>query len=298
MFSAKVQTGAHSLSCAGQFTALGAWSNSIARKNQLPFSVQLQLALDGTDTLTGQLGDGGWTGELIARRAAFSGTNAAPQAGRYTLVIPGATAPISPPVGHGFGSVAVDNSGNAQFNGWLADGSKITQSTAVSKAGDWPLYVPLYGGSGSMFGWVTFTNAPDTDLEGVVHWIKPAQTRARFYPEGFTNAAAITGSRFGFTNGVPLLSLNPGQMVLLDGNLTTGFTNNISIQPNSKVLNLSSNKLNLVFTVSSGWFKGTVLGPGTGKTIPVSGAVLQKRNDGYGFFLGTNQSGSVMLRVQ
>jgi hypothetical protein len=42
-------------------------------------------------------------------------------------------------------------------------------------------------------------------------------------------------------------------------------------------------------------FHGSVINPETGKPITVNGIVLQNQNFGAGFFLGTNQSGSVLL---
>jgi hypothetical protein len=296
-FTARIRSGANVISYAGQFTASGLCSNSIPRKNQPPLAVELQLAPAGDDLLTGRLNDSAWTAELVARRAVFSRTNVAPQTGKYTLIFPGSSAPAAPTIGNGFGSVIVDSSGNVRFSGCLADGSKVAQSAPVGRAGEWPLYVTLSGGA-CLIGTVAFTPSPDADLDGLVYWIKPAQPTAKFYAEGFTNSVEAVGSRFGFTKGTPILGANPAQLVLLDGSLPVGLTNDIVIQSNSTVINFSSNKLNLGFTPSSGWFNGKVLNPITGQMIPVSGAVLQKQNTGCGFFLGTNRSGSVMLKTQ
>jgi hypothetical protein len=56
---------------------------------------------------------------------------------------------------------------------------------------------------------------------------------------------------------------------------------------------LVTNKLTV--RTSSGLFHGSVINPETGKPITVNGIVLQNQNFGAGFFLGTNQSGSVLL---
>jgi hypothetical protein len=45
-------------------------------------------------------------------------------------------------------------------------------------------------------------------------------------------------------------------------------------------------------------FQGSVINPATGKPIAVKGALLQKQNLGFGYFLGTNQTGSVFLGPQ
>jgi hypothetical protein len=48
-------------------------------------------------------------------------------------------------------------------------------------------------------------------------------------------------------------------------------------------------------TRSNGVFSGSVKVPGTTRTNTFKGAFLQDLESGYGFFLGTNQSGSVFI---
>jgi hypothetical protein len=98
--------------------------------------------------------------------------------------------------------------------------------------------------------------------------------------------------KYAFTKGTPILNFSAGQVWLEFGNLPESFTNRIVFGTN-KVTNLSSNKLILTLTTSSGLLKGSVVNPATGKAILISGAVLQKQNIGSGYFLGTNQSGRV-----
>jgi hypothetical protein len=43
-------------------------------------------------------------------------------------------------------------------------------------------------------------------------------------------------------------------------------------------------------------FSGQYIAPGTSKKIPLAGAVLQNEGEARGFFLGTNQSGAVLLK--
>ncbi|HLX71429.1 MAG TPA: hypothetical protein VKV04_17520, partial [Verrucomicrobiae bacterium] len=58
----------------------------------------------------------------------------------------------------------------------------------------------------------------------------------------------------------------------------------------------STNKLTAAITTSSGLFKVTAENPATGKSISGNGVVFQKGNFGSGFFLGTNESGTVILQ--
>ena len=96
--------------------------------------------------------------------------------------------------------------------------------------GQWPFFVPLYSGKGSILGWLTFSNAPDSDISGLLNWIKPAQPAARLYPAGFTNVTGAIGSAYQFTSGVPVLDFSAGQLSLTNGNLQS-FTNQFVLEP-------------------------------------------------------------------
>ena len=157
--------------------AVHAWSNT---------AIWLQLDLSGGDAITGNLSNALWTAELAANRAVYSKANPASQAGKYTLVLPGSPNADIEPGGDGYGSASVDPSGNITFSGTLGDGTKVSQVATVSKEAQWGLYIPLYSGQGSVLGWLTFTNQADSDLEGLVNWIKPAHSVTNVYPAGFT----------------------------------------------------------------------------------------------------------------
>jgi len=292
VFSAKFQQGLKSFPLSGQFSLSGAWhTNSI--KGWSNTAVSLQPGLAGEDAITGSLSNAFWTVSLWANRATYSKTHLAPQAGKYTLVLPGSADAQSEPGGHGYGSASVDTSGNITFNGRLGDGTKAAQSAIVSKEGQWALYVPLYSGQGSLLGWLTFTNQADRDLGGLLNWIKPARAATNLYPAGFTNQTDAFGSRYVFTNGVRALNLTNGVLILENGNLPASLTNEFTLRTNNAAAGTCG--LTLTITNATGLFQGSLTNPATGKIIKVSGAVLQKANAGYGTFLGTNQSGSVFL---
>ena len=57
-----------------------------------------------------------------------------------------------------------------------------------------------------------------------------------------------------------------------------------------------TNKYSLAgHTRSSGLFSGSATVPGTKQKVSFKGALLQNVDVGYGYFLGTNQSGSVFF---
>jgi hypothetical protein len=185
--------------------------------------------------------------------------------------------------------------------GTLGDGSPVTASTFVSQQGQWPLYAALYSKKGILIGWITFTNDVDTtnDLEGLIGWIKPGGNGSKIYPSGFDwPYDSSTNNAFGsaFTNRTPLLGWTNGILILEDGNLTKNITNGVLIGHGGKVTGTNTLKVTITTTgVKAGLFSGSVVNSETGKPIPVNGALIQKREAGYGSFPGTNQSGAVLL---
>jgi sugar lactone lactonase YvrE len=295
-FSGKLQLASgQNISVSGLFSPQGVFSNSIAVKGSAPLVLQLSVDAVTGGRITGSVSGVGWTSPLLAYRAFYSVLNPAPQANKkYTLVIPGGDDSTVQPGGNGFGTISVSLSGNLTFSGILGDGTKAVQSTFLSQKSQWPFYIAPYKGQGVIFGWMTFTNESVSDLNGVVNWIKLPQATAKTYPAGFNFAGGIqaVGSEFSFTNGVPLLNLPSGGMVILQqGNPVQGFTNHFTLGADNKVV--SADGLSVTITTASGLFKGNARNPGDGSLVPINGVLLQKQNSGFGFFLGTSQSGSV-----
>jgi hypothetical protein len=298
-YSGKIQLGASKLSFKGKFNLQCTTTNSIARKLAAPLTVQLRLGTNSeTDQILGQLIDSGWNATMAGDRAKFSSmTNPCPFTGSYTMIIPGQSGDSTKPAGHGYGTVKVSTSGQTIFAGVLADGTKITQSTALSKNGVWPLYASLYVGQGSVLSWVTFANHASDDLSGTLSWIKLPVMTSRYYPSGFTTEVMSSGSKFVKPALTTDLIINVPNAVVdfSGGNLSSDFSNDISLGLSSKVTNLSANKLSMAFTTSSGLYKGTVVDPTSGATLPFAGAVFQKTQLGYGSLMGANQSSSVVV---
>jgi hypothetical protein len=92
-----------------------------------------------------------------------------------------------------------------------------------------------------------------------------------------------------------IINLPNGVIDFSGGNLSSDFANNIALGASSKVSNLSANKLAMAFTTTTGLYKGTVVDPTSGATLPFAGAVFQKTDMGYGSLMGANQSSSVVV---
>ena len=297
-FTAGLQLAGKRLSWKGKFNLEGKATNQVPRLGTNALTVELQMGLaDNPDQMTGRISDGVWQAELLADRAWYSiTTNRSPHAGRYTLAISGTDGGTAEPAGHGCGSVVVDVRGNVTFLGMLGDGSRATQKACLSKSGQWPLYMPLYAGKGSVLSWATVADSNSNNLTGLLSWIKPTLPLTRYCPGGFTNETPLMGSIYvapATTNRV--LNITNAVVLLARGNLGQPFTNNVVLGTDNKVRNTSSNSLVLTIALPTGLFTGTVTEPGTGRTILVRGALLQKQVLGCGFFLGTNQSGRVTI---
>ena len=305
-YSAKVTLAGRVIPISGRFALDGGATNVIVRPEfQNPITVLLQLHFPDdksniVDQISGELLGGNWTAGLAAHRAVFHATtNRAPQFGKYTLLIAGDTDPTHAPHGMSFGTVNVDAGGKVSLSGTLADGTKLTQKTTLSKDGDWPFFGRLYGGGGSALGWLGFTEAAVEDIAGPIVWTKPLSVSGRFYTNGFAVPAQASGSRYRPpTNSTDLLlHLTEGAAIFSGANIDPSFSNALRIDAGNKVVNLDweRNKLTCSIALSSGRFSGTVNVPGTTRSLAFQGALHFKGNYGGGFLLGTNESGRVRL---
>lgn len=254
---------------------------------------------DQVGHLFGQLAQDSWLAPLEANRAAiFTKTNPAPQTGQYTLLLPGSPGDPIIPEGTGYGTVKVSAAGLASFAGTLADGTKISQSIALSADGLCPAYFSLYAGKGLLVSWQAFRVELDTDLDGWMAWIRPANSLSPFYPAGFEFERGMFGLAYTPPTGTnPVLHATSYiHMPFGGGNLPTHFDNAFTFGPGgSTITNLSANKLSLTFSRSTGLFSGKVTDPVENKTWTFGGAILQKDNVGYGFLTGTNKNSLIAL---
>jgi hypothetical protein len=297
-FTGKLQLGNTQYVMNGQFDGTGRATLNLGRAGQNPLNVVLQLDLyGGTDHLTGTVGDGfgAWIAELTGNRAVFDGKTAlAPQAGHYTLLLQGQHASALQPGGDSYGSLSVDAAGRVRLSGMLADGTKVIQNAVLSRNGQWPLFIPLYGGGGSVFGWITFNSTPLQDLSGVVTWAKPGVPKAKYYPSGFTLQTAAMGSVYNRPSpGQPVLSFSAAVASLAGGNLAMNITDDVMLGATGA--SNPTNKFRLAFALATGTFLGSVQDPVSLKPISFGGVALQKQNMGAGSFLETTLSGQFLL---
>lgn len=302
-YTASLLSGGLKLAASGQLDLEGKATNTIPRKGTNNLVVAWAVALDGSDTITGSVSDptNGWTATLNGDRALFNTkTNPCALAGKYTLLLPGLPHDSFVPGGHSYGTVSIDGNGVVSLKGYLSDKTSAAQKVPLSKNGQWPLYVSLYSGKGSLLSWIAFTNRLTDDFHGWLNWSKPALPTSKYYPLGFTtNENEVVGSRYAAPGGTnKVLSLTGATLALSGGNLVEDATIAVGMGPGSKVTNTPPPKLSVTFTASSGLFKGSYTPTNAGaKAVSFAGAVLQKGTNAAGFYLGTNQSGRVFLEA-
>ncbi len=301
-YSGSLVMGGASHSISGKFNASGLATNTVRLTTGQTLTVQLKLDLSGSDRLTGVISEGSlaYVAQVDADRLVFSAkTNSAPLQGNYTMAIPPAA---GGPAGYGYGTLTVAPSGVVSWKANLADGTAVNQSSAVSKDGLWPLYVPLYKGTGAIISWMQFdTNQPESDVSGQLVWMKPLSLSGETYNPGFTNAVVAVGSAYTASAGGPMLSATNLNLIFSSGGLGTPLTNSFSLSRQNQAVAPAGQKLNLAFTAATGLFKGTTVNPATGQNLSFQGVVYEKAASGAGVFSNpapkgqTPQNGQVYL---
>ena len=295
-YSGKLTIGGRRVSISGQINTNGQVSTFTSGQK---WGVELEL-VEGTDQIRGRVTSyigGGWTSDLFGYRQGFSKTEPAGELARsYTLRLPENTDPDVAILGHGHASIVVNSAGQAKLKGLLADGQKWSQSSLLSTNGHCPIYVSLDRNLGEIIGWVQFSNTASNAFSGALTWIKPAS--APFFTNGIAAELDATGSRYlppSTTNDV--LSWTNGLLRASLGNLPEALTNSVTITTLGKFTDNGGSFANLKFKLASktGLFSGSFTHPATGRTTKYYGGLLQDRNDGAGFFLGTNVGGILRL---
>jgi uncharacterized delta-60 repeat protein len=299
-YSGKMLLGAASHLFSGGFDLSLASAKRIARTGKPELLLELQLGAD-SDRVVGRVGSVGFSSELLGWRAALSAARpASDYAGKYTLLFSGGPDPVLSPSGNGFASLSVSSSGTAKVATTLADGSVASQSVPLGARGHLPLYLVLYGGKGSAFGWVELDDdssaSGSDDRWGQLLWTKASMTTGAFYRGGFTNFVEVMGASYISTNK-PLITMSNAAVFVEGANFTGSAADGVSLSAANKfiIAGMNTNKLRLGVIPASGVVTGAFVNPHTRRTSSVRGVLLQDRGSVGGFSLGTNQSGIFYL---
>jgi hypothetical protein len=269
------------------------------------YDVALQLDLSGVNPLTGSVSNTtqAWTASLSAIRSAFGGTLPATNyEGNYLLAINGANTPAVAPAGYSYALARISPAGGVTLSGMMADGAVFTATgAAISQSGDWPLYGSLFSGKGSVLAWVKFPqhSAPSQMTSGQALWFETAGTGSHYYTNGFSLLTNLLVNRYvAPPRGIAVLPSVHYTVQIFGGNLGASLSDNVTISSNNAVvtLGLNTNKLSITINASKGTFSGSFVSPVTSGTTALRGVLLPDNNTGFGYFLGTNQGGGILIQ--
>ena len=273
----------------GQFDVSGNGQSRTVVVPSLTNTITLQLDVsNNTDQVTGTVSNQYWTATLLGDRLTFSTGNPAPQAGKYTLLIPGTTNSTDYPNGDSYATFTISTLGKVSLSGSLADSTTTSQSSSLSKNGVFPVYGSLYTNVGILTGWVTVTNQTTNGLTGDLTW-----NTGTAYVANWNTNVAISGSSFTSpAAGNRILALTNVVINLRDGGLTTPITATATLSSNNlfTVANNQTNKFGFVFNTTAGTISGSFHHPVSLQTVSLKGVVLQQQNKVEGFFKGPSNS--------
>ncbi|MFM2295160.1 MAG: hypothetical protein RLZZ350_1573, partial [Verrucomicrobiota bacterium] len=310
-FSAAMQADGRSYALAGVVGLDGHGSAQVSRPAKTPLTLDLQFDLNGGDAVTGSVSSLEWNAPLLGDRVIAS-TNFS---GKYTLLVPGSTN-AGKPAGFGYATVSATNS-SFTLVGALADGTALKQTVAVSKRGDWPVFIPLYSGPllytnasppitltvyrGALIGWAHVTSNSSPTVSGSFVWLKNACTNGNIFTNGFEVDSTVTGARYNApATGGRAANLANGVLNLSGGGLAADITANFTLSTANAVTFAApnANKCALTITPATGLVKLTFTPAGTTKARTANGVILQDSNVIGGSFVGTNATGSFTAQPQ
>lgn len=317
-YTFRLSMGGRNYSAAGKFDSNGVATAKLNRPKPLaPLTVTLTQSTDpDVDQIVGFITDGAVSGPSVDKETFITNfevnrqgwnakLNPAPQAGRFTVLIPpGVDAEFEgAPSGDGYATLTVNTAGSAVLSGRLSDGTSLVRSTLVSKDGRLPLYASLYGNAGMASGWFTFQEFGGiSDGDALLDWIRPTNTRAKQFADGFVTQALLQASRY----RAPLRNARVIALANLGGNLGITAEGGGLLSPLQRVATVSganavnvplqgAEKLSLRFVPSTGLLSGRFVHPNTGLTTTFLGNVFQKQNLAGGYFLAGAFGGGVSL---
>lgn len=307
-FSGKLYYGAGSHAISGTMNASGRADLQIKRAGQPEIGLSFNLDITGaTQEITGTVNEYGVITPLRAERRAESSEvldegRLVDHSGQFTARITPDTAVVNAPHGSGYAIIRVAKSNNVTVTGTLADGRVISASSIVSTNDAIPIYARLFSGAGAVTGTTTLVNTSTADISGSVRWFKPERLLDQYYPQAFTTQNAVIGSRYVRpVKGTAFIDFQTAQnralLLLSSGNIQNQIIQSLEVDSNNTVELQTPTNTGMKITVnaSTGLLSGCFLHPTAG-VRKFSGVVSQKQHVGWGFFLGVDQGGSMLLQ--
>ncbi|MGZ5528558.1 MAG: FG-GAP-like repeat-containing protein, partial [Limisphaerales bacterium] len=293
--SMKISGGTYPMS--GLFDTNGNAHITVKRTGTVSLTANLEVDLLGSsDEVTGDVTDGNWDAALLGDRAPT--TAPAGTVGKFNVAFVGNGDGVLTMGGDAIGVVTVTAANRLSLSGSLPDRTILSQTIALSKNGQWPLYVPLYAGAGSMIGWVTVTNhtQPVQAQPDGISLIK-TNNHKTYYPGGFTNTFSIeSGVSVPFVFGVPVISTN-GTVTCSSGNLFGDDVAPYSMSTNNVFFpDPSFDKFKVTFDKTAGYLNGSFFNSGNATVTPIKAILIPSLNEVRGYFTTPLQTGEFLLQ--
>jgi len=293
-FSGKLVMGSSNYSFASQFSGSGAASFQ-AGTGASSLTVNLQLDITNlAGQILGDVNGGTWDSPLLANLApVWTAKNPSPFARSYTMSLPWETGTdTNDTAGDSYGAGTLSPLGVLTMAGSLSDGVAYSATAPVSQNGQWPFYAYAAAGKDYVLGWVTVSNG----LSGTnISWNK-LPGKGPLYPAGFSTVLQLSGSPWQAPlRGASALSVTNPSVTLSGGNLPLVLNIPIATQTS---LAFGATNVSLSINSATGAFSGWFESPGSRKQMPIFGVVLSNEDIARGFFLGSDESGPVLLQGQ
>ena len=259
---------------------------------------------------------------ITAERCPFGSANLVPASllgtanadATYTLIMPAISGQTlgnaNYPQGSGYASMKLTKAGAVTVSGVLADGTSFTESTTLSAAQHWRLFVSLYGNKGLVAGNAVFGPSNYDFLALSSTWLRPVMD-SQYYPGGWADGINfnVAGAKYTVTAGQSVL---PGLDVAGDAELDfsgAGLASTVKdsfTTTGADVIHNTANDVTYKLTINrmTGMFTGFFTAPDGSKPV-FNGVVLTKglSTQSAGFFLTpapkvndyAGQSGNVIL---
>ncbi len=264
----------------------------------------ISLKLDTTNSagvITGSV-FGNTTAELVLERLATSlpPTNV-PPAGSLTFAVTDTNAASQlSPGGSGYGVGKIARNGLLTLSGTLGNGAAFKTTAKLTRQNRWPIYHSLPRGLAVFSGWLAPTTNQTSYLDGSMHWIAVADTKAVNYRSGFTNQPTLLASSYvPPRTGTRVMNWVNGQSRVTGGNLVRSVTNIVKLATNNTLGVLDSNvtAFRLTMDLRNGQVQGSFVHPWIGTTNTLRGVILKRAEGIRGLFVDGDLTGGLAVNV-
>ncbi len=310
-FTASLRYGGQIFSIKNTFGPTGRYIAVINRAGSLTdLQLDLQFAFTGTPRVDCILTMGAQATPFTAAHSPWSRANKPLRAGRYTMILRPPGLNYATPQGTGYAYLRIGSTGSVSVLGRTGESRGFTSGTILKSNDTFPLYSPLFRGTGSLFGTVTLTpvNPTKTTLAANLTWFKPKNANDAFFPRGFNLTVPVIGSLYleplAQKTILPVATFKSfnAKFKAEAGNLRTARTELALLgkRPDAGLYEMSFDNAKrfaakLIISPRTGLFRGSFYDTTTRDNHRINGVFVQSENAAYGIWNTHTRTGRVEL---